>query len=102
VNASYLPINNLFIHILHTVGRELLKMRKQELIHMHALVTELSEYLMSTGEDIDIEAYEGLHTSPIAIHQSKTAHAEAVMTLSQCIVDGIEGEGTVEHAAPAN
>lgn len=77
-------------------------MRKQELIHMHALVTEISEYLMSNGEEIDMESYESLYTSPIAIHQSKTAHAEAVMTLSQCIVDSIESEDAVEHAVPAN
>jgi hypothetical protein len=65
-------------------------MRKQELLHLHALFSEVSEYLVSNGNDLEMSEYERLNISPVSIQKSKAAHTNAVMTLAQGIASEVE------------
>lgn len=63
-------------------------MRKQELIHIHALFREVSEHLERNQETrIETPTYDELGTRPTSIHKGKPAHKEAVFALSDDIVD---------------
>ena len=59
-------------------------MRKQEYIHVHALLVEITRYLVE-NEDTPAEtfaAYDALDTRPSSIHEAKQNHHDAVMGLS--------------------
>lgn len=62
-------------------------MRKQEYIHTHALLAEITRYL--SGEEIIqdemLSVYDALETRPSSIQQSKQNHREAMMLLSSTI-----------------
>jgi hypothetical protein len=62
-------------------------MRKQEYIHIHALLVEVTRYLIE-NEAMSAEtlsAYDALGTRPTSIHKSKQNHREAIMVLSSAI-----------------
>jgi hypothetical protein len=65
-------------------------MKKQELIHLHGLLAEVQRQCDSWGEDIDLDTYEELGVKPTSIHQSKTAHKEAVFELIEGITEPME------------
>jgi hypothetical protein len=68
-------------------------MKKQELIHLHGLLSEVRSQYEYWGEDLDLEAYEELGVKPTSIHKSKTDHKAAVFKLAE----GITGSAsTVE------
>lgn len=71
-------------------------MRKQELVHLHALCTELRRYLESTqdGSAEPFGAYEDCGVSPSAIHCRKEAHRNAVFHL-------LDGLVTVAEEGPS-
>ncbi|WP_324760922.1 UPF0058 family protein [Haloarcula montana] len=62
-------------------------MRKQDHIHTHALLAEVTRYLIEneTMSDEMLSAYDALETRPSSIHKSKQDHREAVMVLSRTI-----------------
>jgi hypothetical protein len=62
-------------------------MKKQELIHLHGLLAEVSDHLEACGEELDLSDYEDHGVRPTSIHKSKTNHKTAVFAL----VDGITG-----------
>lgn len=62
-------------------------MRKKEYIHIHALLAEVSRYLIE-DESMPVErrtAYEALETHPTSIHESKQNHREAIIVLGNAI-----------------
>lgn len=62
-------------------------MRKKEHIHVHALLVEVTRYLIE-DETIPVErlsAYDALETRPSSIHQPKENHREAIMVLCRAI-----------------
>ena len=67
-------------------------MRKQELIHLHALLLEIRHELTAKREVTAgaFDAYESHDVQPVAMHESKATHNEAVRHL----LDGIESSIT--------
>lgn len=66
-------------------------MKKQELIHLHGLLAEVSTYCQMSGHVTpDLSSYETLGVRPTSIHQSKTDHKEAVFALAEGITGDIE------------
>ncbi|WP_418284104.1 UPF0058 family protein [Halorubrum sp. DTA46] len=65
-------------------------MRKKELIQMHALLLEVTRYVIET-ESVPVEemsAYYALGVTPLGVHKSKSDHYEAITVL----FDVLEGE----------
>ncbi|QZA88834.1 UPF0058 family protein [Salinarchaeum sp. IM2453] len=61
-------------------------MKKQELIHLHGLLAEVSNDIAAYYEaELELEEYESLGVRPTSIHQSKTDHKAAVSALARGI-----------------
>ncbi|MDS0478472.1 UPF0058 family protein [Natrinema sp. 1APR25-10V2] len=69
-------------------------MKKQELIHLHGLLAEVSNQCAAWEDcQIDLEEYESLGIRPTSIHKSKTDHKAAVFALAGGITTNMrEGE----------
>ncbi len=68
-------------------------MKKQELIHLHGLLAEVSDqYEAWNGEQPTMDEYESLGVRPTSIHKSKTDHKAAVFAIADGIVSEVEGE----------
>lgn len=79
-------------------------MRKKEYIHIHALLAEVTRYLIEDGS-IPVEtlsAYDALGTRPSSIYKSKQDHREAVLALSRAIEPCLEGTDADRHEQPVN
>jgi hypothetical protein len=72
-------------------------MKKQELIHLHGLLAEVSNYVEECDGPVDLTAYESQTVRPTSIHKSKTSHKEAVFAL----MDGLTGTIGEEEEATA-
>jgi len=76
-------------------------MKKQELIHLHGLLAEVSNhYNVQGNEKINLDEYESLGIRPTSIHKSKTDHKAAVFALASGITSTIASTGEVETVAP--
>ena len=75
-------------------------MKKQELIHLHGLLAEVSTHC-GNWENVSIclEEYESLGIRPTSIHKSKTDHKAAVFALAGGITESMR-EGEAEAVAP--
>ena len=63
-------------------------MKKQELIHLHGLLAEIStEIEERTGNTPTLDEYQSLGVRPTSIHRSKTEHKAAVFALISSITD---------------
>lgn len=72
-------------------------MKKQELIHLHGLLSEVrGEY---EGEDLDLSEYDAFGVQPTSIHRSKTDHKKAVFKLAGGLTDSFEEEEQLTQAA---
>jgi hypothetical protein len=62
-------------------------MNKNELVHVHALLTRVAEEYVEQGvaTRADFTAYRALGTTPIALRQSRTAHATATRVLARTL-----------------
>lgn len=62
-------------------------MRKKEHIHIHALLAEVTRYLIKneTMPAETLSAYDALGTRPSSIHKPKQNHHEAILVLSSAI-----------------
>lgn len=69
-------------------------MKKQELIHLHGLLAEVSNHFEERHGDIDLENYESLGVQPTSIHKSKTNHKAAVFALAKGITTNMAAEET--------
>ena len=67
-------------------------MKKQELIHLHGLLSEVRSEYEAWGTDLDLEAYNDLGVKPTSIHRSKTDHKAAVFKLASGITTSAEAE----------
>ncbi|MFB6220893.1 MAG: UPF0058 family protein [Halolamina sp.] len=72
-------------------------MKKQELIHLHGLLSEVrSEYDEQT--DLDLGEYEAFGVQPTSIHRSKTDHKTAVFKLADGLTSSFEEEQVTQAA----
>jgi len=62
-------------------------MRKQESLHLHALLVVVAEHLdeRPDARSPDVSSYADLGVSPSGVHHSKDAHEEALLELSAAI-----------------
>ncbi|SNZ05304.1 hypothetical protein SAMN06269185_0823 [Natronoarchaeum philippinense] len=78
-------------------------MKKQELIHLHGLLAEVSNnYEEYNDTALDYQDYDDLGVRPTSIHKSKTDHKAAVFALAKCITSDVDGEETEPVAATAD
>jgi len=78
-------------------------MKKQELIHLHGLLAEVSNYYdQNAAEDVDLDEYEELGVRPTSIHKSKTDHKAAVFALAGGITSTMATEEEESEAVPAS
>jgi hypothetical protein len=76
-------------------------MKKQELIHLHGLLSEVRTQYEHWGEEVDLEAYNDLGVKPTSIHKSKTDHKAAVFKLAEGITGASPEKNTeTEPVAP--
>lgn len=77
-------------------------MKKQELIHLHGLLAEVSNDFEAYDEsELALEEYEELGVRPTSIHKSKTDHKAAVFALARGITTGMHDTDTEEEPVPA-
>ncbi len=78
-------------------------MKKQELIHLHGLLAEVSNHC-EAAEDVatDLDEYRTLGIRPTSIHQSKTDHKDAVFALAHGITDNMTVRETETVSASAD
>ncbi len=75
-------------------------MKKQELIHLHGLLAEVSNQCAEWENcQIDLDEYETLGIRPTSIHKSKTDHKAAVFALAGGITADMR-ENEQEAVAP--
>jgi len=75
-------------------------MKKQELIHLHGLLAEVSADVEAhLGSELDLSTYEEMGVRPTSIHKSKTDHKTAVFALARGITDDMSED--VEERVPA-
>ncbi|MCU4925571.1 UPF0058 family protein [Halobacteria archaeon AArc-dxtr1] len=78
-------------------------MKKQELIHLHGLLAEVSNQCAEWDDcPIDLERYESLGIRPTSIHKSKTDHKAAVFALAGGITMPMREEPQEPVAATAD
>lgn len=66
-------------------------MKKQELLHLHGLLAEISNYYEEhTDTAITYDVYDDLGVRPTAIHKSKTDHKAAVFALADELTSAME------------
>jgi hypothetical protein len=76
-------------------------MKKQELIHLHGLLSEVREQCASWEDDeLDLDDYQSLGVQPTSIHKSKTDHKAAVFELAKGITSSMhDSEAETERVA---
>jgi len=75
-------------------------MKKQELIHLHGLLAEVSNFYESIeDDDVSLDEYADLGVRPTSIHKSKTDHKAAVFALATGITRSMNGESETEKVA---
>ncbi|WP_222918284.1 UPF0058 family protein [Natrinema sp. SYSU A 869] len=78
-------------------------MKKQELIHLHGLLAEVSNQCAAWENcQIDLEEYESRGIRPTSIHKSKTDHKAAVFALAGGITKNMREEEQETVAATAD
>ncbi|EMA31387.1 UPF0058 family protein [Halobiforma nitratireducens] len=78
-------------------------MKKQELIHLHGLLAEVSNQCAEWDDcEIDLEEYESLGIRPTSIHKSKTDHKAAVFALAGGITANMREDEQEAVAATAD
>jgi len=78
-------------------------MKKQELIHLHGLLAEVSnQYEAWTDEEPDLDDYDSLGVRPTSIHKSKTDHKAAVFAIAEGITSEMEDGDRTKVVATAD
>ncbi|MDG5821383.1 MULTISPECIES: UPF0058 family protein [Natronococcus] len=78
-------------------------MKKQELIHLHGLLAEVSNQCAEWDNcQIDLEEYESRGIRPTSIHKSKTDHKAAVFALAGGITTNMREDEQEAVAATAD
>lgn len=71
-------------------------MKKQELVHLHGLIAEVTEYCEDRGAGLELDEYLAQDTRPTSIHHGKREHKEAVFKLANAITSAVAE--TPEHS----
>jgi hypothetical protein len=67
-------------------------MKKQELIHLHGLLSEVRTQMEAwESTELDVSEYETMGVRPTSIHRSKTDHKAAVFEIANGITTAMEG-----------
>ncbi|MFD1566534.1 UPF0058 family protein [Halolamina litorea] len=74
-------------------------MKKQELIHLHGLLSEVRAEYEESEETLDLEGYEAYGVQPTSIHRSKTDHKHAVFELVNGLTESLSEQETVTPTA---
>jgi len=61
-------------------------MKKEEVVHLHALLAQLKKFFEHDGFDCDFSKYHELNISPFQIHRSKDEHEQALFVLLTALV----------------
>lgn len=71
-------------------------MRKQESVHLHALLVAVADYLEDRPEaqSPGLAAYRDVGMGPSAIHRSKDAHEDALLALAADIDRSLRDQPT--------
>lgn len=66
-------------------------MRKNELIHLHALLRTVADYLVASGDlDPDVLAtYEACGVTPMSLQAARPDHKAAVLLLGEALATGL-------------
>ncbi|MEF8799879.1 MAG: UPF0058 family protein [Halolamina sp.] len=72
-------------------------MKKQELIHLHGLLSEVRSECAGRG-DLDLSEYKSFGVQPTSIHRSKTDHKTAVFKLADGLTASFETEQVTQAA----
>jgi hypothetical protein len=73
-------------------------MKKQELIHLHGLLSEVRAECEDDAKiDLDLSEYRELGVQPTSIHRSKTDHKTAVFALANGLTESLDTESTPEQ-----
>jgi len=65
-------------------------MKKQELIHLHGVLEEVTEFCTNDPDvNPDLGEYESLEARPTSIHLSKGDHKEAVFPLTEALAEEV-------------
>lgn len=77
-------------------------MRKQESVHLHALLLEIASHLDERPESppIDLGEYYDLGVGPSSIHRSKGAHEEAIQLLAGAVGASLRREADQGQEPP--
>ncbi|MFH5802274.1 UPF0058 family protein [Haladaptatus sp. CMAA 1911] len=77
-------------------------MKKQELIHLHGLLSEVrTRFEEKTDSAYNNTGYDEQNTRPTSIHHSKSDHKEAVLELANELTTNMTSEETeTETVAP--
>ena len=63
-----------------------IKMKKEELVHLHLLLAQLKRYCELEGVNCDFARYNELEITPFQVHRSKDDHKQAVFVLGNELV----------------
>jgi hypothetical protein len=80
-------------------------MKKEELIHTHALLAELRNHIARTDDtSINVPEYDAMSVNPVAIHLGKGQHEDAVFALANGLAayESPTVEATATAVAPAD
>ncbi len=73
-------------------------MKKQELIHLHGLLSEVrAECEDEESIELDLAEYREIGVQPTSIHRSKTDHKTAVFALARGLTASLESGSTPEQ-----
>lgn len=64
-------------------------MKKQELVHVHGLIAEVTEYCEEREAGLELDDYLAQETRPTSIHHGKEDHKEAVFELANAITSAV-------------
>lgn len=75
-------------------------MKKNELIHLHTLLTQIAERFIERGvaTPADFEPYTALGVTPMALRESRDRHEEAVLLLTRILADCAQRAEATEAA----
>ena len=67
-------------------------MRKQESVHLHALLVETAEYIDERARTppVDLGSYREMDVGPASVHRSKGDHEEAVLALASAVARSLD------------
>jgi len=76
-------------------------MRKQELIHLHGLFSEIATHCTDRDMPVELDEYREIGTRPTSIQHAKSDHVAAVFSLSAAVTSTLPVERSSVESARA-